>query len=111
VSQTPAGLGLVITAHPTGVTLSVSGDLDLGTAPQLTRRAAEIIQAGAGFGSELTVDLANVEFCDSVGISALVGMRKRCDEFGWLLKVVHPQSAVRRMLVDFTGLGDYLNVV
>jgi len=57
------------------------------------------------------VDVAGVDFCDSAGISALIGLRQRCDEAGWLLRVVNPQPAVRRMLVDYTGLGEYLNVV
>jgi anti-sigma B factor antagonist len=107
VSEMSRGFDLDLTVHPTGITLSVRGDLDLATAPTLVQRVATV---DAEPGAEFTVDLTNVGFCDSAGINALVGLRKRCDAHGWLLKVVHPQPTVRRMLVDFTGLGDYLNV-
>ena len=56
------------------------------------------------------VDLSDATFLSSIGISALVRLRQRCDKQGWVMRVVNPQPAVRRVLVDFTGLGDYLNV-
>ena len=61
-------------------------------------------------GSELTVDMTAVGFCDSAGIGALVTLRHRCDERGWRLRVVNLQPPLRRMLVEFSGLGEYLNV-
>jgi anti-anti-sigma factor len=61
-------------------------------------------------GAELTIDMAAVGFCDSAGIGALVTLRHRCDERGWRLRLVNLQPALRRMLVEFSGLGEYLNV-
>jgi len=58
----------------------------------------------------LTLDLTGVGFCDSSGISVLVKLRQLCDQRGWLLRTVNLQPAVRRIVVDFGGLGDYLNV-
>jgi anti-anti-sigma factor len=62
-------------------------------------------------GAELTVDLSAFGFCDSACIGALVALRKQCEDEGWFMRTVHPQQAVRRILVDFTGLGEYLNVL
>jgi anti-sigma B factor antagonist len=110
VNQPSLGsLGVDVTTHSSGVTVAVSGDMDLSTSPVLLERLAAV--ALGEVGGELTIDLANVPFCDSAGITALIGLRQRCEQSGWLLRVANPQPAVRRMLVDFTGLGDYLNVV
>jgi anti-anti-sigma factor len=60
---------------------------------------------------EITVDVASVNFCDSSGITALIKLRRRCDERGWHLRTVNLQPAVRRIVVDFGGLRAYLNVL
>ncbi len=108
MSQASSGFDVEVASHPAGLTLSVSGDLDLGTSPILGLRVAQL---RADRGADLIVDLSGCDFCDSAGVSALIALRKRCDQEGWRLKIVHAQLAVRRMLVDFTGVGDYLNVV
>ena len=86
----------------------MAGQLDLSTAGRLGE-VRDLI--GPEPGLELTVDLGSVEFCDSAGINALVGLRQRCDQVGWAMRVINPQPPVRRVLVDFTGLGGYLNVI
>jgi anti-sigma B factor antagonist len=94
--------------NPAGVSVAVAGELDLRTAPLLVdRTVAAVDWAGP---AELTLDLADVTFCDSAGISALVQLRRRCEENGWQFRIVNPQPQVRRILVNFTGLGEYLNV-
>jgi anti-sigma B factor antagonist len=90
-----------------GVTLTVDGDLDLASARLVMDRATPVLPPGGG---ELTVDLAGVGFCDSSGITALIKLRQLCDQSGWQLRTVNLQEAVRRIVVDFGGLGDYLNV-
>jgi len=96
-----------VTRDASGVTVAVEGELDLGTSPRLVAQAAVIDDQP---GRQLTVDLSGVGFCDSAGISALLHLRQQCDHAGWVLRVVGPQPAVRRVLVDFTGLGTYLNI-
>jgi anti-sigma B factor antagonist len=91
-----------------GVTVALRGDLDLVTAPGFNTVIASI--DGRTPGQEMTLDLSRVGFCDSVGISALVAVRQHCDSHRWLLQTVGAQPAVRRMLVDYTGLGEFLNV-
>ncbi len=108
MSQTPEPLTVRVEADEAGVTVDVHGELDLSTANQLLEQAT----AGADWSMPRTmsVDLAGVGFCDSAGISVLVVLRRRCDEWGWRFQVVGTPEPVRRMLVDYTGLGEYLNV-
>ena len=109
MNQLPGGLAANIRPDPTGVTVTIAGDLDMSTAPVLVDRVRTVFADDER--TELTLDLTGVAFCDSAGISALVQLRQQCEQHGWRLSVVNTQPAVRRMLVDFTGLGDYLNVL
>lgn len=105
------GLTVDITSHSSGVTVGLSGEMDLATAGLVADRTKDLFDSGTGAGAELTVDLSGVQFCDSAGIAALVALRKQCEQEGWFLRTVNPQPAVRRILVDFTGLGEYLNIL
>jgi anti-sigma B factor antagonist len=108
VEQEPEPLTVRVDLDEAGVTVEVDGDLDLSTAHHLLERAIGFVD-GAAPGT-MTVNLSGVGFCDSAGISVLVLLRQRCEESGWRFQVVGTQDRVRRMLVDFTGLGEYLNV-
>ncbi|MEU8951068.1 STAS domain-containing protein [Streptomyces sp. NPDC048489] len=56
----------------TGPVLEVIGELDYTTAPQLREHVTALsLQSG----QLLVLDLANMEFCDSSGISALIAAR------------------------------------
>ncbi len=55
--------------------LSVSGELDLGTAPQLEQPLDEALASGGG----LLIDLSACEFIDSTGIALLVRAWQRLD--------------------------------
>jgi anti-sigma B factor antagonist len=92
---------------PSRVTAAVVGDLDIATAGRFVDRLGEVVADGAA--GELTIDLAEVRFCDSAGIGALIRIRTLSDEHGWQFAVVNPQPAVLRVL-DLTGVRDYLNV-
>jgi anti-sigma B factor antagonist len=104
----PQGFSVHVTTHATGITAAVSGELDIATSGVTYDQVAPLITGEPG--GELTLELGEVTFCDSAGINALVALRKQCDSQGWFLRVVNLQPGVRRVLVDFTGLGDYLNV-
>jgi anti-anti-sigma factor len=57
------------------VTLQLSGDLDVHTAPGLRDRLVGLVAEGA---VDLIVDLGEVAFIDSTGIGVLIGGLKRC---------------------------------
>jgi anti-sigma B factor antagonist len=108
MTQIPPHVQVDISDHDGGVTVAVQGDLDLAGAPEFSTAVARLDDRAPG--QEVTVDLTGVGFCDSAGISALVALRQRCDGHRWLLRTIGAQPAVRRILVDFTGLGEFLNV-
>ncbi|WP_406091568.1 STAS domain-containing protein [Streptomyces sp. NBC_01013] len=72
---------LTITARDaaTGPVLEIAGDLDHSTAPELRRVVDRLPVTG---GQLLVLDMADVQFCDSSGISALLAARNLAMEKG-----------------------------
>jgi anti-sigma B factor antagonist len=54
--------------------LSVAGEIDVYTAPQLRDRLVQLVADGS---QHIVVDMERVEFLDSTGIGVLVGALKR----------------------------------
>ena len=102
--------GLKVTGHidASGGRVAAEGFLDLSTAGHLVEVVGELLRSGQP--GPLALDLAEVSFCDSAGITALVRIRHECDELSWRLEVVNMSDPVRRVVVDLTGLGPFLNV-
>jgi len=87
--------------------VTVSGEVDLSTAPELTR-AIHLISAHT---RRLVADLAGVTFLDSSGLNALVRGCHALEERGvGFVLVAEPDGPVRRLL-DLTQLADVLHVV
>jgi anti-anti-sigma factor len=81
--------------------LSIRGDLDAATAPIAWREIHAVLLRGV---SRLTVDLAEVEYIDSVGLSALIRGHLTAQSLGSRLVVVNPRPNVRRVL-EIGGTG------
>jgi anti-anti-sigma factor len=107
MGQNASGLDVAAVRAGSAVTLAVAGELDLATGHTLVERVGAVIAEDPP--GDLILDLAELRFCDSVGINAMVRLRKLADEHGWQFAVVHPQSTVRRVL-ELTGLHAYLNL-
>ena len=107
MSQPPRATAVDVVRDAAGATVKVDGDLDLASAPLVVDRTLPMLDPSGG---ELTLDLDGVAFCDSSGITALIKLRQRCDQSGWRLRTVNLQEPVRRIVVDYGGLGEYLNV-
>lgn len=56
---------------------------------------------------ELQVDCANLDFCDSYGLSILIRLRRRTDAAGMDLSLLHRSGALNRLL-QRTGTSHYL---
>ena len=85
------------------------GELDLATAGLLVRAistaAADIPRP------RVLVDLAEVEFCDSAGLRALLGAAREIEaRAGRMVVAVVPGSAVDRLL-ELVGLREFLRVL
>jgi anti-sigma B factor antagonist len=87
--------------------VEVSGELDLASGPELEavleRLAAEPTEL-------LIIDLRQVEFMDSTGLSIIVKAHQKFADDGRRLALVKGPSQVQRLL-DLTGVADRLQLV
>lgn len=83
-------------------TISVRGELDLSTAPDLEGPLDEALDSGEG---SVLIDLSQCEFIDSTGIALIVRAWQRLDggENGRALVICSQNDQVRRVL-EITGL-------
>lgn len=84
--------------------VSVTGELDVATAPRLRQ---EVHRLTGGGHVRLVLDLSGVEFLDSTGLGVVVGALKRVRTHGGALRVVAPPEHVRRVL-ELTRLDQIL---
>jgi anti-anti-sigma factor len=84
-------------------TISVRGELDLSTAPELEGPLEQALDSGDG--SSVLIDLASCEFIDSTGIALIVRAWQRLDseEGSRALVICSHNDQVRRVL-EITGL-------
>lgn len=87
------------------VVVSVGGELDMATAPQLQDQITEQLDQGH---HRLVFDLAELTFCDSTGLSVFVRAKNSCDDAGGEVRVAAPQRGVLRIL-EVSGLVEVLS--
>ncbi|MFF8594539.1 STAS domain-containing protein [Streptomyces sp. NPDC015220] len=97
------GFTVVTRHHPDRTVITVRGDIDLETCPELTRAAA-VAPLG---GNSLCLDLADVPFMDSSGLNLLILLRQRLDAEGGRLTVTGLQPQPTRLL-ELTHTYDLL---
>ncbi|MEV5267679.1 STAS domain-containing protein [Streptomyces werraensis] len=84
----------------------VTGDVDLHTAPVLRAEALTAMTQGA---RHLVLDMAEVDFVDSTGLSTLIVLLHAAQEAGGSLRVASvPERLVR--MVTMTGIAELLPV-
>lgn len=93
---------------PGGLVVHVAGEIDLVTAPQLTDELVAVEKQSPP-PARLVLDLTEVTFLASVGLSALLDHDRRCREVGSKLQVVTGNRTVARSIV-LTGLAETLTV-
>jgi anti-sigma B factor antagonist len=86
--------------------VTVSGELDVATAPLLRDEISRAVDEGA---REIVVDLLQVPFIDSVALGILVAASKRAKERGDVLSVVCDEPRIAR-IIQITGLDRILRV-
>jgi anti-sigma B factor antagonist len=80
--------------------ISVTGEIDVYTAPTLRERLGHLIATGH---RDLVVDLSRVEFLDSTGLGVLVGALKRTRAQHGTLCLVCTQEKILKVF-RITGL-------
>jgi anti-anti-sigma factor len=86
--------------------IRLKGELDLSTAPQLRHELAERSKPGM---AKLVLDVTELSFMDSVGLSILVAGHKKAMDLGGSLVIQNPTARVQR-LIEISGLTEYLNI-
>ncbi len=81
--------------------LAISGEVDISTADFLTDAITNVIVAG--HVAELIIDLDQVTYLDSTGISALIRGHHLAAAFGIAYLVSNPHDMVHKVL-DITGV-------
>ncbi|MFI2644245.1 STAS domain-containing protein [Streptomyces sp. NPDC018610] len=92
--------------HPGLAIATVAGDVDMHTADTLRRDASMIIEQGC---PHLVLDLSQVGFCDSAGLSALIGLWHTAQAQGGELGLANVPDRLMRMLT-LTGVDTILPV-
>jgi len=96
----PNGLTLRVERNGRGPVVHVAGEVDLATAPQLQTCLKALDGA-------VVIDLRDVAFLDSTGITAFIVAFKRLSADGGGLTLRNPSSAVTKTL-EIVGLHDWI---
>ncbi len=88
--------------------MSVTGEIDLYTAPRLHGELATVMADGAA--ARIIVDMSGVEFCDSTGMNVLLAAQRRARDGGGDLQLAGPRPAIRKVL-QLTGLESVFTVL
>jgi anti-anti-sigma factor len=88
------------------VVIGVTGELDLASSPALER---ELERGVASQAEVVVVDLRQLDFMDSTGLSVLVRAHQRATENGKRFGVVRGPQQVQRLL-SLTGVADRLTL-
>lgn len=86
--------------------ISVSGELDLASSPVLEE---ELDRVADSHTEVVIVDLRELEFMDSTGLSVLVRAHQRAEEQGRRLGLVNGSQQVQRLLT-LTGVAERLTL-
>lgn len=87
-----------VTRRDDTVVVTVSGEIDLGTASVLSAALDQLAP-----DQDVVVDCAAVEFIDSTGLHLIVTQSQRMSDAGGSLRLRHTSFPVRHV-VEITGL-------
>ncbi len=82
----------------------VHGELDIATAPELV----DLLVRLRHHGHAVTLDMAEVTFMDSTGLTTLMDAYMQAQQNGWSFSVKRPSPPVRRVF-ELAGVGRILD--
>ncbi len=86
--------------------VALAGEIDVSTVGQLYEQLAALHREGV---AHVALNMSEVTFVDSTGLSFLVSLHKRMESIEGELIVFSPSAELRR-LFQITGLDLYLNI-
>jgi anti-anti-sigma factor len=87
--------------------VTTKGELDLASSPALEEELEQAWDSGAEL---LIIDLRELEFIDSTGLSLLIRAHQRAEGAGLRFGLVNGGPQVQRLL-SLTGVGERLAIV
>lgn len=93
-------LEIAIDRSDEGCVLTLSGEVDLYTAPNLKQAIVDIVDDGC---TSLVLDLEQVSFIDSSGLGVLISGLRRVKEHGGTLRLVCTKDSILKIF-RITGL-------
>lgn len=103
----PVPLDVQVDRSGSTMTIYVSGDLDIASAPALVEQATGPID---GRTPRIFVDLSEVHLCDSAGMNALVQIQRHVESVGAELTLYEIPELLGRAM-EVAGLDQVLKVV
>jgi anti-sigma B factor antagonist len=94
------------TSNPDRHVITVSGEVDLASSPQLDDAIISTLDSGA---KAVAIDLTNVSFMDSSGLGVIVRGLKRCREADIDLDLVITNERVLKVF-GITGLDQVIPI-
>ena len=98
--------GVTVTSRGRWEILTVTGEIDMATAPRFRQRLLAVTAAGA---QNVVIDLSGVDFIDSTGLGVLMGAAKRVRSLGGDIRLVMTGSRLSD-LIELTRLDRVLDV-
>ncbi|MPZ84996.1 MAG: anti-sigma factor antagonist [Actinophytocola sp.] len=102
---TPGGFSVRVDNHGETVVVSVAGDVDLATAPELGESISTVLERRPGL---LVVDLSEVSFLASAGMSVLIAADQQSGEHTRFRVVAAGNATFRPM--ELTGLTEMFSI-
>ena len=86
--------------------VTISGELDIASAPVLREQLLGLLRPGA---SRIVIDLSGVIFCDASGLAVLVGASRRAGLLDGVLRLAAPTPLTATVL-RLTGLDSRFEI-
>jgi len=102
----PGELQVVVSGAGQAYEIRLLGELDMSTASELREQLTGLAADGP---AQVTVDLSELAFVDSTGLSVLIAGLKRLRQQGGDMALRSPTPATRRVL-EITGLTEVFSI-
>ena len=102
----PGDLEVVVSSVESRHEVRLLGELDMSTAPRLRD---ELVRLASGGPTVVTVDMSDLDFIDSTGLSVLITGLKRLRQQGGDLALRSPNAGTRKVL-EITGLTQVFSI-
>ena len=93
---------MIVSSRPAGHEIRLLGELDMATAGRLSEELGRLATDGARL---VTVDMSDLAFIDSTGLSVLISAVKRLRRQGGDMALRSPTPGTRKVL-EITGLTE-----